>query len=507
MTIVTTSYGDLRGVEEDGVAVIRGVPFAKPPVGPLRFRAPERAEGWSGVRDAARFGPAALQAESPPAAVLGLIFEETSEDCLYLNVWTPSAAPEDGGGRPVMVWVHGGAWVIGAGSDPSTDGARLAGRGDVVVVTVNYRVGIFGYLRGREATNGVLDTTGNEAMLDIIAALEWVRDEIAHFGGDPANVTLFGESAGSVNTACLLTSSRARGLFHKAILQSGSLNLVQTPENATAVMGKILDDLGLAPSEAGQLRELPAERLMMAQNRATPRAAGVSYAPVADGEVIPMRPFEALAGGCAAGVPVLAGTNLEEMKLYTFMDPAITTLDEAGLLTRCRAILPATGGVTAEDLIETYRIGRIEREEPVTPAELWLAISTDQVFRAGAMRLAELQAKHSARTYAYLFGWKAAGPDGPRGAVHALDLPFVFGTLNSSQLGRMAGPGAAAEMLSARMQDAWASFAHDGCPRAEGLPAWEGYAPPRRATMLLDAEPRLVDAPLERERAAWDPLW
>ncbi len=483
--MAATSYGKVAGTQENGVSVFRGIPFAKPPLGALRFRPPERPEPWSGVRDATRFGPGSYQADRPLARILGIVVQDQSEDCLTLNVWTPAAG--DDGRRPVMVWIHGGAWVIGAGSEITYDGSHLARRGDVVIVTVNYRLGPFGFLRGKELGGG-LDSTGNEAMLDLLAALEWVRDEIAAFGGDPRNVTVFGESAGAVNTACLLAMSRARGLFHKAVMQSGSLNLTRAPEAALESARQILKELGIAPERARMLQDVSAEDLVRAQNAVAGRSVLPPFGPVADGDVVPKRPFASIAAGSARGVPLIVGTNLEEMKLYGFLDRSLDQLDEEGVADRCRALFPGTGPdgrPSGVRVAEVYRDARRARGDDASPVETWLAISTDHMFRAAALKLAEFHAAHTREVFVYQFAWKGTTPGKPQGAVHALELPFVFGTLDKSELGLIAGRTPAAQALSGRMQEAWLNFARTGVPWSAGLPHWPHYAPPRRLTLQL----------------------
>jgi para-nitrobenzyl esterase len=496
--VVNTDCGRIRGIQEDGVLAFRGIPFAQPPSGPLRFRPPQRPAAWDGVRDACTYGPAAMQVANPVAAQMGLVPPEVSEDCLYLNVWTPAA---DGAQRPVLVWLHGGAWVTGAGSLPLNNGARLAARGDVVVVTLNYRLGLFGFLRGKGVSGEALNTAATEGILDQIAALEWVRDEIGGFGGDPQNVTVFGQSAGAGSAAFLTIIPRARGLVHKVIQQSGGLALRQTPESADLVMRRLLEGAGLSPTEAGELRDVPAVALLDLQQRITPRTGGNFYRPVADGDLIPVDPFGAVAAGASRGIPLLCGTNLDEIKFHRAMDPAVDALDEAGLLARCRDVLPGAG--QAEGVVKTYRAARQARGEDTSPPELWFAISGDHVWRYPLMRQAELHAAHTPQTYTYLFAWRSPARAGRLGAAHTLEIPFVFGRLDDPGMGPLTGQGGTVQRLSEQIMDAWIAFARTGNPATAALPAWPAYTAGRRTTMVFDESVSVVDAPMEAERSVW----
>jgi para-nitrobenzyl esterase len=500
-TIASTSFGTLQGTVDNGVVAFRGIPYAQSPLGPLRFVPPVQPKRWSGTRSAERFGPAPMQAA---AAALGeRLVGETDEDCLSLNVWTPAI---DDRCRPVLVWFHGGAFLFGAGS--SYNGAALARRGDVVVVTVNYRLGLFGWLRGIHVCGESLPSTGNNGLYDQMAALEWVRDEIAAFGGDPVNVTVFGQSAGAISIVAMLTMPRARGLFHKAIVQSGR-PWFQTPTAANDVMRAVLADLSLAPADAGRLRELPAAQLLEVQTRVAPRAGGVAFRPVADGSELPTAPYAEIAAGSAKGIPLLVGTNLEDRKFQRRLDPTVDGLTEDALLARLR-----DGGRNPEgaenarfepgDAVETYRTERAARGESTTAEELWFAILSDRVSRVPSMRLAELHARHTPTTYAYLFTWRSSAWEGRLGAGHCVELPFVFGVSNDIPDARgFVTPSDEVDQLSQQMQDAWVAFARTGSPRTAALPDWAPYTAARRSTMLLDMSCRAVDAPYETERRFW----
>jgi para-nitrobenzyl esterase len=493
---VATSHGRLQGRQLERHQEFLGVPFAKPPIGALRFCAPQPLHPWNGVRDAMSFGCSAVQGTHP---IPGMAASgPRDEDCLYLNVYTPRA---DGAKRPVMLWIHGGGFVLGSGSEPLYNGAPLALRGDVVVVTIHYRLGAFGYLYLGAHGGDAWGATANAGQLDQIAALNWVRDNIDAFGGDPANVTIFGESAGSAAVATLLAMPAARGLFRRAILQSGAANLLGSVESAAKIAAAMLDEMGLTAKDVDAIRQLPAQSILKAQLAVAGRGAGLGFAPIVDGKTVPLNPLEAVAAGAAADIEVIIGTNRDEMKL--FANVKREPLDDAKLLDRVGAALPRRLANRAADIIAVYRRSR-EGRLPATNLDLLDAIAADAQFRIPSIRLAEAQRPHQNRTFMFLFVWESPARRGALGACHALELPFVFGTLDAPTQDRFAGTGPAAVTLSQQMMDAWIAFAKRGDPSHPGIGTWSAYDRERRATMLFGAQCELVDAPFEEERAQWD---
>lgn len=484
---VTTDCGRLAGEWDRGVSVFRGVPFAAPPVGPLRFRPPQPPVPWDGVRPATTFGPAPAQVSGPLSSLPGFAVDDTDEDCLTLNVWTPAA---DGGSRPVMVWVPGGGFAQGSGSQAIYDGAALAGRGDVVVVTMNYRLGALGFLY-LDPGVGIDGYRANLGLLDQVAALRWVQANIAGFGGDPDNVTVFGESAGAMSVTCLLGLPEAHGLFRRAVAQSGASLDMLTPDRAQAVTDHFLGHLGLRPGDAVKLLDLPLDALLSAQQECATSfrrlAEGLPFRPVTDGDVLPRPPVEALAGGAARHVPLLIGTNLDEWRLFGLADPRAATLDEARLRDRLERLMEGAGPIAV-----AYR-----RALPdASPTELWYAFQSDRLFMVPATRFAEAQAQHQPDTYVYL--WTRPSPIEVLGACHGLEIPFVFGNLEAPGMAVFAGTGAEVAELSRRAQDAWLAFARTG------QPGWPPYELERRTTMVFDSPTRMEDDPLRARRQAWD---
>lgn len=501
--VVVTGRGALRGTREGRISTFRGVPFAAPPTGALRLRPPAFHGGWSGVRDATRMGPAPPQDVDPLSQMLGLDFEgETAEDALQLNVWTPAA---DDGRRPVLVWLHGGAFATGSGTSPAYCGQRLAERGDVVVVTLNYRVGALGFLHlGGE--------TSNLGLQDQVMALRFVQREIAHFGGDPDCVTVFGESAGAGSLVALLAMPSARGLFRRAIVQSAAPDgMLLAPEGEERAR-RLASELGV-PARADALREVPLERILAAQAAciaAGPHRTGMFFAPVIDGEILPTRPLDAIARGDARDVELLIGTTEEEMQLYAMIPGMGDFPDE--VLTKIVASR-LEGSEEARDCRAQAAI-QLYREELGTPSQrdLFFALETDLSLRVPSTRLAGSQAGFQPRTFMYLFQWRSPMPDGQGGALgacHALDLPFTFGSLDrkaarSFATGDRADLLAPAEALSGHIMDAWIAFARSGDPSHAAIGEWPAYDEGRRATMLLGKQCRTALGPLEARRAVWD---
>ncbi len=506
---VDTTAGTIQGLREDGLNVFKGVPYAAPPVGDRRWLPPGPPQTIEGVYKATSFRPIAPQQQIDPALMppaFAEIFEgissnpePTSEDCLHLNIWSPGL---DDAKRPVLFWIHGGAFNTGSGSMPSYSGTNLANRGDVVVVTINYRLGPLGFINLNDLTQGAIPSTGNEGLLDQVAALEWVRDNIAAFGGDPGNVTIFGESAGGMSVGALLGMPRARGLFHKAIPQSGACHTALPRETARRIAELFLKIADVAPNDAQALRSLSVEELLAAQTKLGIQAgfmgqnlSSMPLQPVIDGEILPALPFETVQNGSADGVPILVGTTAEEWNLFKFMDPTIAGIDEAGIKKR---LGNAIREEDAERLIATYR----ESLGPDTSMpDIYGAITTDQVFRVPAVRLAEAHHRRGQQAYSYLFTWKSPAFGGALGACHALEIGFAFGNLTPG----FHGSGPEAEALTEAMQDAWIAFARTGDPSGGALGTWPTYGKDR-ATMILDKDCRVQNAPNQKELAAWEGL-
>jgi para-nitrobenzyl esterase len=532
---VETASGTVHGSQGPGFQAFLGIPYAAPPVGDRRFRPPAPPPQWAGVRDATSPGPWAPQNPTLRAARIGGEDAGQDEDCLTLNVWTPAA---DGARRPVMVWIHGGGFETGSGAGLLYRGNRLAVRGDVVVVTINYRLGVLGFAVS-DALRDEDGVAGNWGLLDQVAALRWVRDNIAGFGGDPGNVTIFGESAGGMSVSTLLGTPAAAGLFRRAIAESGPPS-VRSLESGEQTLAAILTELDLpaAPAGIAGLREMPVERLLVAQAALSARRrlgeVGLPFSPVVESGSLPETPLAVARRGGAAPVELTIGTNREETTLFSIGDRQAFALDDAALRRRLSRVLPGR----VDDAIEVYAKARSDRGEAVTPTALWTAILTDVVFRVPSLRFAEAQAGHQPNTFVYLFTWPTPVLGGILGSPHALEIPFVFGTYEEGGFAAFTGadrdPGAA--VLAGRVMDAWTAFARTGSPvggpaggpvggpvgpGAVGGPvagpvgpgaaaaAWPRYAvadgrPDSRATMIIDRDWRVEAAPMEAERRFWD---
>ena len=506
--IVEITSGKLRGISSAGVFSFKGIPYGASPIGRRRFMMPEPPQPWAGVRDALTYAGRAWQLPNRPKRrpVLETLLGPADttlegEDCLTLNVWTPGLG--DRAKRPVMVWLHGGAFGYGSGNRAVTDGANLARRGDVVVVSVNHRLNIFGFLHLTDIGGPAWEHSGNAGVLDLVAALRWVRGNIAVFGGDPGNVTIFGESGGGGKVSVLLAMPAARGLFHRAIIQSGAAIRVSTRERATALAEAVLKELGVGRNECERLQTVTAERLLAAIAPAS-RAVGRSrwplldrydFGPVADGSDLPQHPAEPGAPPTADNIPLMIGGTREESAFFLADDDAVWngTVTEAELRERLAAV---AGGQT-DALLAVYRSAMPQ----ASPADLLIAALTGSNFWIRTVLLAERYAERPrAPVYMYSLDWQSPTHGGRMKAHHAMDLPFVFDNTEVADT-TTGAPGA--RDLAARISETWIAFARNGKPDNPAIPAWPGYTVADRATMIFDTACRVAHDPDRDARLLW----
>lgn len=479
---VTTTSGPVVGAAEGGLSVFRGIPFAAPPTGANRFKAPQPVAPWSQPRTTTEYGAACAQV---PDAIELAPTDPISEDCLTLNVWTPSTT----GSAPVMVFVPGGGFVSGTTRNPWYDGAALASHG-VTVVTIQYRVGPFGWL-DLSSLGGDYAQSMNNGLLDQMAALRWVRENIARFGGDAKNVTLFGESAGAISISALFGTPSADSLYDKVILESGTSGTVATRDWSTQVASKFEELAGV--SSAQQVLTLSTQQVLDAAEKVySSQFSDTAFHPVIDGTLVPEAPMARLSQPTGPSKPILMGTNLDEARYWYYYVPELARLPHSFYVPWLESLV----GDRAGDVWQTYQQARPD----LTDSEIGLAIAGDVGFRMPAVRMAEALSARGVPVRMYLATVRSIDLDGTMGSPHAVDLPYVFGTLKAANTFVADDP--AGQQLSRQVQDLWTSFAATGTPTSAGV-TWPAYDTATRATLILDTGLKTQDDPYPTTRETW----
>jgi para-nitrobenzyl esterase len=513
---VELSSGRIRGGHSRGALAFKGIPYGGSVSGKNRFKAPPPVTPWTGVRDATRLGPPAMQG---PGTTYGEHEPAYDEDCLVLNVWTP--AVNDGGTRPVMFYLHGGGFNTGSGGQSIQDGSRLAATYDAVVVASNHRLNIFGYLYLGELGGAEYATSGNQGMLDIVAALGWVKENIAVFGGDPANVFVFGESGGGAKTSTVMAMPAAHGLFAKAGIQSGAMLRGHSTEVATETARRVLAGLDIGPRDLAKLSKVPAEKFVtlglagdkgplgvpskdwLARHRGPPNESAAfgtdqpgDFGPVVDGMHLPRGPFDPEAPAISSAVPLLIGNMRDEATFSERDNPGFFRMDDAAVEAKAREHF----GDAGDRVLALYRRTRPK----ATPAELAVAVETAVGFGNDTVTLADRKSRQPAPVYRYRNDFESSvpikGTDWTLRAGHASDIAVVFYNYEMSDL-QGQGPGLAAD--SKAVSSYFATFARNGVPTAQGQPAWPRYDEVKRAVMLLNTSCRVANDPDGEERAFW----
>jgi para-nitrobenzyl esterase len=490
--LATTTAGQVRGYMSEKINVFKGIPYAASTAGSGRFMAPRKAVPWKGVREAKELAERAPQNGSPgllPEEAVSVSQEPMSEECLHLNLWTP--ALRDGGKRPVMVWFHGGGYSVGSGGNGRYDGTNLCTRQDVVLLTINHRLNIFGHLYLADLGGKKYADSGNAGILDCVAALQWIRDNIVEFGGDPGNVTLFGESGGGGKVMTLMAMPAAKGLFHRAICQSGLAIRHTTREDATKTAEGVMRHLGLKPNQVDKLQQLSQEQLLTAIRTMTPPPG---FSPVVDGKSLPTHPFDPTAPELSNDVPLIVGSNATEVTF--FGNTPLEPIDEATLLERVKGYT-RVDEATAAALIALYR----KRRPSISTEHLYQLIASDYWFTVDVATVAARKAAAGkAPVFVYRFDKETPVRGGKLRSPHSLEIPYVFDTLDVSEA--ITGKEADRYPIAAQMSRAWAQFARSGDPNFLGLPVWPPYTTATRDVIVFDNLCRVLKDPYREERLA-----